>query len=314
MRAFIEIAEAFYEEHGAPMLKAEFPELLPLIAAGLCGSGSECFGFDDAVSRDHDFEPGFCIFLPGEDTIDRKTAFRLERAYARLPKEYAGLKRGGMAPVGGARRGVLRTAEFFREKTGAPDGVLSLEDWLAVPEYALAEAVNGEIFYDGPGAVSAIRKRLSKMPEDARLKKIAGNLLIMAQSGQYNYRRCLAHGETGAAQLAVIEFSRSAMRVIFLLNRRYLPYYKWSFRAMKELPLLAPEADTLEFLISTDNRAENAGEKYYAIENLASRVIAVLQAQALTEAVCGDLEKHAYSVNDRISDAALRNRHILAAV
>ena len=314
MRAFIEIARAFYEEHGAPMLETEFSELLPLIAVGLCGSGSECFGFDDEVSRDHDFEPGFCIFLPGEDIVDRKTAFRLERAYAKLPKEYAGLKRGGLAPVGGARRGVLRTDDFFREKVGAPDGVLSPEDWLTVPEYALAEAVNGGIFYDGPGTVSAIRRKLSEMPEDARLKKLAGNLLIMAQSGQYNYRRCLAHGETGAAQLAAMEFCKSAMHVIFLLNRRYLPYYKWCFRAMRALPLLAPEADTLEFLISTDNRAENAEEKYYAIEDLSTRVIAVLQDQALTEAACGDLEKHAYSVNDRISDAALRNRHILAAV
>lgn len=314
MRPFIEIARAFYEEYGAPMLEAEFPALLPLIAAGVCGSGSECFGFDDEVSRDHDFEPGFCIFLPGEDIVDRKTAFRLERAYARLPREYAGLKRGGMAPVGGARRGVLRFPEFFQEKTGASDGVLALPDWLTVPEYALAEAVNGEIFYDGLGAVSAIRKRLSEMPEDARLKKLAGNLLIMAQSGQYNYRRCLAHGETGAAQLAAMEFCKSAMRVIFLLNRRYLPYYKWSFRALRALPLLAGEADTLEFLISTDNRAENAEEKCCAIEDLCARVVAALQEQALTAAACGDLEKHAYSVNDRVSDAALRNRHILAAV
>lgn len=314
MRPFTEIAKAFYKEYGAPILEAEFPELLPLIAVGLCGSGSECFGFDDEVSRDHDFEPGFCIFLPGEDIVDRKTAFRLERAYAKLPWEYSELKRSVLAPVGGARRGVLRTADFFLEKAGAPDGVLSLEDWLTVPEYALAEATNGVIFHDGLGEVTAIRKRLSEMPEDARLKKLAGNLLIMAQSGQYNYRRCLAHGETGAAQLAAIEFCGSAMRVIFLLNRRYLPYYKWSFRAMRALPLLAPEADTLEFLISTDNRAENAEEKYYAIEELSTHVITVLQDQALTEAICGDLEKHAYSVNDHISDAALRNRHILAAV
>ena len=150
MRRFMEIAKAFYEEYGAPVLKSEFPELLPLIAVGLCGSGSECFGFDDEVSRDHDCEPGFCIFLPGEEVVDRKTAFRLERAYAKLPKEYAGLKRGGLSPVGGARRGVLRFPEFFREKVGSPDGVLSLDDWLSVPEYALAEAVNGEIFLTAP--------------------------------------------------------------------------------------------------------------------------------------------------------------------
>jgi hypothetical protein len=43
-------------------------------------------------------------------------------------------------------------------------------------------------------------------------------------------------------------------------------------------------------------------------------VIDELQEQALTEAICGDLEKHAYSVNDRIRDAEIRNLHILAGI
>ena len=41
-------------------------------------------------------------------------------------------------------------------------------------------------------------------------------------------------------------------------------------------------------------------------------MIDLLQEQGLTEAVCGDLEKHAYSVNDRIRDNEIRNLHILA--
>ena len=79
------LARAYYEAYGEPMLREQFPELLPYLAAGCFGSGSECFGFDDEVSQDHDFEPGFMIFLPGEEIVDRKTAFQLERAYAKLP-------------------------------------------------------------------------------------------------------------------------------------------------------------------------------------------------------------------------------------
>ena len=310
----LELSRAYYEQYGEPMLRERFPQLMPLLAAGLAGSGSECWGYDDEISRDHDFEPGFILFLPGEDVVDRRTAFALERAYAALPKEFMGLKRAMLAPVGGARHGVLRTADFFREKTGSADGNLSLMEWLTLPEYLLAEAVNGEIFADGLGEVTAIRDRLRHRPADVRLKKLAGQLLLMGQSGQYNYRRCLLHGETGAAQLAVAEFVKSAMAAVFLLNDIYQPYYKWSFRAMRALPRLSITAELLEYLLTTDNEEETASEKYAVMEGIAADIIGELQAQSLTQAVCGDLEKHAYSVNDRISDAQIRNLHILAAV
>ena len=310
----LELSRAYYEQYGEPMLRERFPQLMPLLAAGLAGSGSECWGYDDEISRDHDFEPGFILFLPGEDVVDRRTAFALERAYAALPKEFMGVKRAMLAPVGGARHGVLRTADFFREKTGSADGNLSLMEWLALPEYLLAEAVNGEIFADGLGEVTAIRDRLRHRPTDVRLKKLAGQLLLMGQSGQYNYRRCLLHGETGAAQLAVAEFVKSAMAAVFLLNDIYQPYYKWSFRAMRALPRLSITAELLEYLLTTDNEEETASEKNAVMEGIAADIIGELQAQGLTQAVCGDLEKHAYSVNDRISDAQIRNLHILAAV
>lgn len=310
----IELARGFYEEYGAPMLREQFPELVSLIAVGLAGSGSECFGFDDEISRDHDFEPGFCLFIPDEEVIDRQLCFRLERAYAKLPKEYMGVRRQTMNPVGGNRHGVIRIGDFYEEKVGSRDGVLTTAQWLSLPSFSLAEATNGEVFRDDLGLFSGIRKALSEMPKDIRLKKLAGNLLLMAQGGQYNYNRCLSHGETGAAQLAAIEFAKSAMNVVFLLNRAYMPYYKWGFRAMRELPKLSGLAETLEFLISSDNSGDLAETKYLVIEDIASMVISELTEQGLTKAICGDLEKHAYSVNDAISDPDVRNLHIFAAV
>ncbi|MBQ7475177.1 MAG: DUF4037 domain-containing protein [Clostridia bacterium] len=310
----LELSRGYYGEFGEPMLREKFPDLLPFVAVGFCGAGSECLGYDDEVSRDHDFEPGFTIFLPGEDVVDRRRAFELERAYAKLPSEFAGVPRLKLAPVGGARHGVVRTADFFRDRTGAENGNLSLHEWLSVPEPSLLEAVCGEIFFDGYGEVTAIREQLAYFPEDIRRKKLAGNLLLMAQSGQYNYKRCLAHGEEGAAQLAAIEFARAASAAVFLLNRRYQPFYKWKFRTMRSLPLLPLTAELLEYLITTGNGADIREEKSGVIETVAADVIDALTEQGLTGAVCLDLEKHAYSVNDGIADAGLRNAHVLAAV
>ena len=296
------------------MLRERFPELCPFLATGLAGSGSECLGFDDEVSRDHDFEPGFCIFLPGEDVVDRKAAFALERAYAKLPGEFMGVRRAKVSPVGGARHGVMRTADFMMDKTGTPDGNLSALQWLSLPDFALAEAVGGEIFDDRYGEITAIRKRLRRRPSDIRIKKLAGQLLMMAQSGQYNYNRCLRHEETAAAQLAVTEFVKSTMAAVFLINDEYQPYYKWSFRAMRALPKLSLEAELLEYLLTTDNEEETRGEKYAVIESIAADVAKELHEQGLVGTADPDLEKQAYEVNGRIADPQIRNLHILAGV
>ena len=310
----IELSELFYREYGEPMLKERFAEYLPFIAVGLTGCGSDRFGYDDCISCDHDFEAGFCVFLPDESLVSRKTEFALERAYSKLPCEFMGVKRAQISAVGGNRYGIMRISDFLLEKTGSPDGELSLKQWLFTPEQSLAEATNGEIFYDGLGVFSKIRKTLEYMPEDVRLKKLAGELLMMGQSGQYNYLRCVARGESGAAQLAVIQFVSSAMHVIFLLNKKYMPYYKWSFRALRELDKLSELSFDLEDLISSGNKEHDVTQKQIKIERISTEIIKMLLEQGISDFCENELEGHAYAVNSKISDAELRNMHILSAV
>ncbi|MBQ7718398.1 MAG: DUF4037 domain-containing protein [Clostridia bacterium] len=309
----LELSRKYYEEFGKPMIYEKFPHLVPYVAAGLCGQGSECLGFDDEVSRDHDFEPGFIVFLPDEDIIDRRQAFLLERAYSSLPKEFCGVRRSNIAPVGGARHGVIRTADFFNKTVGTPDGSLSLTSWLTVPDCSLCEATNGEIFEDNYGEVTKIRKNLSSMPEDARRKRLSGRLLMMAQSGQYNYPRCLAHGETAAAQLCAFEFSKRGAEAVFLLNRRPMPYYKWSFRAMRSLDTLSDLADTFEYLITADNSPENADTKKEVIESVCKLISDEVAARGIASPDA-ELERLAYAVNDSIKNPAVRSMNIFCTL
>ena len=309
----LELARQYYEAFGVDMLR-QFPHALPYLAVGLAGSGSECYGYDDETSRDHDFEPAFCIFLPGEDVVDRRTAFQLERAYAKLPKEFLGCQRSPVSPVGGSRHGVIRMAEFFSAKTGSPDGNLSPEQWFSLPEWGLLEATNGAVFTDPYGQFTAIRDKLRYFPEDVRRKKLAGHLLLMGQAGQYNYSRCIARGETGAAQLAVFEFTQSALHSIYLLNRAYMPYYKWSFRGLKSLFRLGTLAKDLEYLISSGNTAPEAREKAERIETVSAAIAAELGDQELTSLQAAELERQAYAVNDTITDHTIRNQNILLGV
>ena len=310
----LELSERFFKAYGEPMLRENFPELLPFLAIGLAGAGSECFGYDDEISHDHDFEAGFCIFLPNESVVDRKQAFSLERAYAKLPTEFEGVKRSPMNPVGGNRHGVIRISEFLKQKTGREDGLLSMNDWFFLPEQSLLEATNGKIFCDPWGELSAARARLAYLPEDVRRKKLAGHLVLAAQSGQYNYARSVGRGESGAAQLALSEFVRSILHIIFLLNRRYLPYYKWSFRALRELPMLSELEEGLEYLISSANSPDEVTKKSVLIEEIAAKIAEELRHEGLSERQDAELEQHATAVNDRISDESIRNLHIMFAV
>jgi len=308
----MQLSWEYYITYGGQMLQEEFPELMDRIAVGLIGSGSECFGYDDEISTDHDFEPGFGIFIPGEDVMDTKTAFQLERAYAKLPKEYKGYERSLVNPVGGMRHGVIRTDEYLMSRLGNKTGELSIKEWLTVPENSILEVINGEIFYDGYGQLTKVREMLKTMPEDICRKKLAGQLLTMAQAGQYNFYRSVKRGDSGAAQLSVYEFVKSGMHAVYLLNRKYMPYYKWAFRGMQNLEILSGLAEPFEYLISTANDEREAGKKSNTIEEAAGAVIAELKKQELSEADCCDLEKHAYSVNDSIKDTDLRYLNIFA--
>lgn len=306
----MELSKKYFEEFGRSMLEENFKDILPYLAVGLTGSGSECFGYDDEKSQDHDFEPGFCIFIPDESAIDTKDEFRLQREYDKLPSEFMGFAKPKMKPVGGNRKGVIRIGDFFKQRCGNPIGELSVYEWLSVPEYALAEAVNGEIFFDNLGLLTSIRGNLKQYPDDIRLKKLAEYLLTMAQAGQYNYNRCVERGENAAAQMSLYKFVEAGLHVIFLLNRQYMPYYKWSFRALRELPRLGNLYDSLEYLISSDNDGKRALTKSNMIEDIAALIIKEMKSENLTDATCNDLEKHAYSVNDHIKDGTLRNMSI----
>ena len=81
---YIEKSKAFYEAFGKEMIEKAFPEYVDRIAVGIVGEGSEKFGFEDAVSNDHDLIIGFCMWLTDEDYS--KIGWQLNQLYNMLPK------------------------------------------------------------------------------------------------------------------------------------------------------------------------------------------------------------------------------------
>ena len=84
----LDLAKAYWEQVGRPMLEERYPQYRSRIAVGLMGHGSDCYGFDDATSRDHDFGPGFCLWLTSEDY--QAIGDQLQKDYEALPTEFMG--------------------------------------------------------------------------------------------------------------------------------------------------------------------------------------------------------------------------------
>lgn len=302
----LEKARALYEQQGRDMLHCQFPAWEARIAVGLAGHGSECFGFDDELSEDHDFEPGFCLWV--DDETDRAIGVALSRAYRQL----TGAGAAQHSALGEKSRGVRRISDFYRRYTGCAGAPDSWQAWLYLPSHALAEATNGQVWRDDSDGFSRIRREiLTGMPEDVRKKRLAAKLMTMAQAGQYNYTRCIKHGEKGGAMLAMAEFVNAACAAIYLLNRRYMPYYKWQLRAMDGLEKLSDMKDALEFLLTGENDREGRRLKSQVVEDICSQVVRELRAQHLS---CGSwdyLEPHALDLMEHIENPQIRALHVM---
>ncbi len=266
----MEIAEKYFEEYGLKTVMSACPAAA---AAGLVGEGSQCFGFDDEISRDHDFGPGFCIWLPARD-FDRHAA-KLQALYETLPREFMGLSTDNIQDK--SRVGVMETGKFYFKYIGLSEPPRTNRQWLFLKETGLAVCTNGKVFRDETGEFTAFREALlAYYPEDILRKKIAARAAIMSQAGQYNLLRCLDRGDRVAALLALAKFTEASLSMVYLLNRKYMPFYKWAYRGARDLPKMQPAIKKI-------------GELCRSLE-VGEASLAALRAKAfeLTEFICAE--------------------------
>ncbi len=207
----------FYEQYGKNMIHESFPEYESKIAVGMVGEGSDCFGFDDEISEDHDYAAGFCMWLTEEDK--KVIGTELQRAYEELVMQHGTAQAN--AERLSKRRGVFAIADFY---AGAQE------------EWQLAEQVNGEVFRDDLGFFTPKREELLQYyPEGIWRKKLANLLHEFSQYGQCNYARMMARGDYLTASLCINKAIESAMDIVYILNKIYAPYYKWKKKGIEKL-------------------------------------------------------------------------------
>ncbi|MBB5144223.1 DUF4037 domain-containing protein [Desulfovibrio intestinalis] len=304
------LARAFYNECRS-ILWREMPDVMSRAAVGLVGEGSECFGCDDAASRDHDFGPAFCLWLPREEL--RRHAARIESVFGMLPQRFDGLESRLVPERRLGRVGPLPLEDFYGFFTGLPNLPATWQEWLAIPEYQLAACTNGEVFEDPAGGFTHWREVLQGCyPKDVRLKKMAARCMVMAQAGQYNLPRCLQRGDGLAAMLCAARFAEAALSMVYLCNGRYMPFYKWAGRLVASLPVLGAEtARTLSALAGQPLRGAEDMEAARMVESLCAQVAQHLRSEGLSDDAGDWLWAHGPQLIRRVEESQLRQMDML---
>lgn len=257
--------ERFFHEVVQPILDRQYPGLL--YSAGLIGWGSDVLGFDTPVSRDHLWGPRLQMFVEDANTGDAIH----ETLRQTLPHEFLGYSvhySPADAADGGTR--VLephaggpvehlvqfyRLAEYWRSEFGiAPDAALRPVDWLTFQEQRLATLAAGKLFHDGLG-IEAVRARYAYYPDAVWRYLLAVQWKLISEEEAF-VGRTDSVGDKIGSRLIAARLAERAMRLCFLMERRYAPYSKWfgtAFQRLRCAPQLLP---LLEDVLSADTFAE----------------------------------------------------------
>ena len=240
-------SKAFYESAGKAMIEKHFPQYVERIAVGLVGEGSDCFGFDDEISSDHDYAPGFCMWLTEKDY--QEIGAKLQKEYDQLTSSEGRL---------GYRRGVFSINQFYSgimEIAGDYENTLSV-DYETCKEHLLATASNGQVFRDDLGVFTKIRNQILKYyPETVWRRKLAQCIHDFAQYAQSNYSRMMARKDTVTAMICVGKGVESALDLVYLLERTYAPYYKWKKKGLENSRLAKQIFPILEKIAENPSQA-----------------------------------------------------------
>lgn len=287
----IEIIENYFYEKVLPIIKENFDVK---IAAGIIGYGSECYGFDDHLSRDHDFTSMPCIWLSHDDFV--RYGKDMQEKLNELEDIFDSEKTNWF----NGRRGILDIDEYIYSFLGSEDGPDSIEDFRNIPTYLLSAFTNGKIFIDEFGKITSIREKVKKYPKDIKYNMIATRCMKIPREGYHNYERCIKRNDYVAANQALAYFISSAMEMYFLIYDKYSPYYKWQHRMLKDIDI---EAYNLFSMLISEQSYQ---KKINIIDKIISNIIDKLEENDIIVRITDYLGYYGPVIQSRIENENIK--------
>ncbi len=272
------MVEKFFFQIVQPIIYNKYPKLR--YGAALLGSGSEVLGFDDEISRDHDWGLRLFLFLdPAEMHSVRHSLDVILRK--QLPPVFMGHSTNWGDPdpednntmmpqeidtesvgIEINHRITITTVKDYLKKLFSFNGDqvqelrnLSINVWIRLSEQQLLEFTAGRVYFDNLGELTDARKLLEYYPETIWKIVILGEWNAITEEHVF-MARCGSRGDSiGSTIISTFLVSR-IMRLAFHLERKYVPYSKWFGIAFKELPISEILSPPLEKILDTSSWKE----------------------------------------------------------
>jgi hypothetical protein len=298
-----ELARQFYADVVAPLLARAMPGLR--YAAGRLGSGSDVLGFDDEMSRDHDWGCRLTLLARGgdRDAVPEIRAL-LERE---LPDSYRGL------PVRfpltwdsslSHKIEVATVAEFALSRLGVdPTAELAAPDWLILTGQSVLEVIAGPVFADQTGELTAARATLRWYPPDIERYVLAAGWQRLSQQMPM-VGRTAERGDRLGSQLLSAQLAGDLVWLAFAMSRRWAPYAKWRGTAFQALPIATELAGPL----TTATTAPGWRDRESGLAEACELLLAAQRARGLpapAAAVIPFFDRPYRAVDDAIAGALL---------
>lgn len=303
----LDLCRAYYEAYGKPLIEGKYAKYSNRISVGLCGEGSDCSGFDDAISRDHDWGPGFSIWVD-KDTFEEIGSALIED-YEALPNEFRGYTRKETVHAKG-RVGVCISEEFFERVLGYNWA----EGWEKIPEDMLFAAVSGEIFHSADTEFERIRDMImNEYPLYMKLANTAQNCALFSQGAQYNYPRLLRRGDLVAARISLVNGITAGMKLLYELEDQYPPCDKWLYKGLTTLNNTDEERMLIWKILGSDLGQEES-EMLLAVERLATLIAARMYSVGLISDEDPYLEYHSEEIVSLMTFARMGHEQLVEEI
>src|SRR5215469_1753043 len=215
-------------------------------AAGRLGTGSDVLGFDDAMSRDHDW--GCRLTLVVDEADSEAVPCIAELLERELPGSYRGHPVRFPVTWDSSRThnvDVATVAGFATGRLGVdPTSELSALDWLVLTGQSVLEVIAGPVFTDRTAGLAPVRAALRWYPPDIERYVLAAGWQRLAQEMPM-VGRTAERGDDLGSRLLGARLASDLMWLAFAVSRRWPPYPKWRGTAFRTLEVAADLAGPL---------------------------------------------------------------------